>query len=127
MDLSKLNLVWDSALNFIEQRIADYNVFATFFKDTKLLAVEGDNAYIEVSSKFAKELIQSRYLDYITSALEEVTKKNYKGILKIKNEERDFTFQRTLIRVFLFQTLIRDIPLIILLLVLVIRKHTVHL
>lgn len=94
MDLSKLNLVWDSALNFIEQRIADYNVFATFFKDTKLLAVEGDNAYIEVSSKFAKELIQSRYLDYITSALEEVTKKNYKGILKIKNEERDFTFSK---------------------------------
>jgi chromosomal replication initiator protein len=47
-----------------------------------------------VSSKFAKELIQSRYLDYITSALEEVTKKNYKGILKIKNEERDFTFSK---------------------------------
>lgn len=86
MELSRLNSVWDEVLKRLQTNIADNNVFDAFFQDTKLYSVEGDNAYISVSSKFAKELLGTRYLKDITDTLEEVSKEKYNCIITIKNE-----------------------------------------
>ena len=84
MDLSKLNSVWDNVLNVLKTKLSDNNVFNTFFQNTKLYSIEGDNAYIEVLTKFEKELLETRYLNDIISALKEVTKMSYTCIIRIK-------------------------------------------
>ena len=89
MNLSKLNSIWEDVLKIVKTSISDNSVFNTFFQDTSLYLVEGDNAYIRVSTRFAKELLESRYLNDIINALEDVTKERYNCIIKIKEEEND--------------------------------------
>lgn len=86
MNLTKLNSVWENVLNLLEIEISDNSVFDTFFSKTKLCSIEGNTAFIEVPTKFAKELLETKYRNNIVLALKEVTKTDYICIIKLEND-----------------------------------------
>jgi len=91
MNLSKLNLIWDEVLSSLKNKLQDNNIFNTFFQDSKLYDVKDDVAYISVKTKFAKELLESRYLTIIEMALEEVVKNNYKCVITMETNNENKT------------------------------------
>ena len=87
MNISKLNNIWEEVLSSLKSKLQDNNIFNTFFQDSKLYDVKDDTAYISVKTKFAKELLESRYLTIIEMTLEEVSRTNYRCIITIENEK----------------------------------------
>jgi chromosomal replication initiator protein len=85
MNFSKLNSLWEEVLLSLKNKLQDNNIFNTFFQDSKLDEVEGDTAYISVTTRFAKELIESRYLELIEITLEEVSKSIFHCVITIAN------------------------------------------
>ena len=86
MNFSKLNNIWEEVLLTLKNRLQDSNIFNTFFQDSKLYEVKDDIAYISVKTKFAKELLESRYLGIIEMTLEEVSKSFLHCVITIENE-----------------------------------------
>ncbi len=86
MNVSKLNNIWGEVLLSLKNKLQDNNIFNTFFQDSKLYEIKDDNAYISVKTKFAKELLESRYLTIIEMTLEEVCKTNYTCFITIEND-----------------------------------------
>ena len=87
MNFSKLNNIWEEVLSSLKNKLQDNNIFNTFFQDSKLYEVRDNIAYISVKTKFAKELIESRYLSDIESTLEEVSKSYFNCIITIENSQ----------------------------------------
>jgi len=87
MNFSKLNNIWEEVLLSLKSKLQDNNIFNTFFQDSKLYEIKEDTAYISVKTKFAKELLESRYLTIIEMTLEEVSKTNYNCVITIENEQ----------------------------------------
>lgn len=85
MNLSKLGLIWDEVLASLKNKLQDNNIFNTFFQDSKLYDIKDDTAYISVKTKFAKELLESRYLTIIEMTLEEVSRNTYKCVITMEN------------------------------------------
>ena len=77
MNFSKLNSIWDEVLISLKSKLQDNNIFNTFFQDSKLYDIKDDVAYISVKSKFAKQLLESKYITIIEMTLEEICKSNY--------------------------------------------------
>lgn len=89
MNFSKLNNIWGEVLLSLKSKLQDNNIFNTFFQDSKLYEVKDDTAYISVKTKFAKELLESRYLTIIEMTLEEVSKMNLNCVITIENEHNE--------------------------------------
>lgn len=87
MNFSKLNSIWEEVLESLKNKLQDNNIFNTFFQDSKLYELKNDTAYISVKTKFAKELLESRYLTIIEMTLEEVCKENYSCVITMENNE----------------------------------------
>lgn len=96
MNFSKLNNIWEEVLLSLKSKLQDNNIFNTFFQDSKLYEVKDDTAYISVKTKFAKELLESRYLTMIEMTLEEVSKSNYNCVITIENEKEFATTQKNI-------------------------------
>ena len=88
MNFSKLNNIWEEVLLSLKNKLQDNNIFNTFFQDSKLYEIKNEIAYISVKTKFAKELLESRYLTIIEMTLEEVSKSNYNCVITIENENQ---------------------------------------
>ena len=95
MNFSKLNNIWEEVLLSLKNKLQDNNIFNTFFQDSKLYEVKDDTAYISVKTKFAKELLESRYLTIIEMTLEEVCKSNYSCVITIENEKEIYSKAET--------------------------------
>lgn len=89
MNFSKLNDIWGDVLLSLKNKLQDNNIFNTFFQDSKLYEIKDDIAYISVKTKFAKELLESRYLTIIEMTLEEVCKMNLNCVITIENEHNE--------------------------------------
>ena len=90
MNFSKLSNIWEEVLLSLKSKLQDNNIYNTFFQDSKLYEVKDDTAYISVKTKFAKELLESRYLTIIEMTLEEVCKANYNCVITIENEHETY-------------------------------------
>ena len=91
MNFSKLSNIWEEVLLSLKSKLQDNNIFNTFFQDSKLYDVKDTTAYISVKTKFAKELLESRYLTIIEMTLEEVCKENYNCVITIENEKEIYS------------------------------------
>lgn len=89
MNFSKLNSIWEEVLLSLKNKLQDNNIFNTFFQDSKLYEVKDDTAYISVKTKFAKELLETRYLDIIEMTLEEVSKSFLHCVITMENEKEN--------------------------------------
>ena len=87
MNFSKLNNIWEEVLLSLKDKLQDNNIFNTFFQDSKLYEVKDDTAFISVKTKFAKELLESRYIDIIEMTLEEISKSYFHCIITMENEK----------------------------------------
>ena len=85
MNFSKLNNIWGEVLLSLKNKLQDNNIFNTFFQDSNLYDIKDDCAYVSVKTKFAKELLESRYLDIIEMTLEEVSNSFYHCVITIEN------------------------------------------
>ena len=61
--------VWKNVLAEIEQKISTAN-FSTWFQDTELLSAEGGNVIIGVKNSFYVKQLETRFIEIITTALE---------------------------------------------------------
>ena len=89
MNISKLNSIWEEVLTSLKSKLQDNNIFNTFFQDSKLYEIKDDTAYISVKTKFAKELLESRYLTIIEMTLEEISRNNYKCVITMENNKEE--------------------------------------
>ena len=71
----------------LKNKLQDNNIFNTFFQDSKLYDVKDDTAYISVKTKFAKELLECRYVDIIEMTLEEVSKSYFRCVITMENNQ----------------------------------------
>ena len=95
MNFSKLNNIWEEVLLSLKSKLQDNNIFNTFFQDSKLYEIKDDTAYISVKTKFAKELLESRYLTIIEMTLEEISKSSYNCVITIENENNIYNVKET--------------------------------
>lgn len=91
MNFSKLNSIWEEVLLSLKNKLQDNNIFNTFFQDSKLYDVKDGVAYISVKTKFAKELLESRYLTVIEMTLEEISKNTFNCVITIENQQETVT------------------------------------
>lgn len=91
MNFSKLNNIWEEVLLSLKSKLQDNNIFNTFFQDSKLYEIKDETAYISVKTRFAKELLESRYLTIIEMTLEEISKSSYNCVITIENENQVYT------------------------------------
>ena len=81
----KLQDIWSSVLDKIEERVDDSMIFNTFLSDSKLAAIDKDTAIVLVNSSYAKEFINSSFLfELIQNTISKVTETNFK--LSVVNE-----------------------------------------
>ena len=92
MNFFKLNNLWTDVLLSLKNKLQDNNIFNTFFQDSKLYEVKEDTAYISVKTKFAKELLESRYLDLIEITLEEIANTSFHCIITMEKERENLIF-----------------------------------
>lgn len=71
--------IWDRVLMIIEQNLSKSS-YETWFKDTALLPYDEDTdtLVIETANEFARDWIESRYLNLIGNVLHNITGKHYK-------------------------------------------------
>ncbi len=83
--------IWDRVLMIIEQNLSKSS-YETWFKDTALLPYDEDTdtLVIETANEFARDWIESRYLNLIGNVLHNVTGKHYKlQFIVNKQDESD--------------------------------------
>ncbi len=90
MNFSKLNSIWEEVLLSLKNKLQDNNIYNTFFQDSKLYEIKDDTAYISVKTKFAKQLLESRYSTIIEMTLEEVCKTHYNCVITLENVNDPF-------------------------------------
>ena len=98
MNFSKLNSIWEEVLLSLKNKLQDNNIFNTFFQDSKLYDVKDGVAYISVKTKFAKELLESRYLTIIEMTLEEISKNTFNCVITIENQQETVTSGQEIIK-----------------------------
>jgi chromosomal replication initiator protein len=82
--------IWDATLDCIHNMITEKGVFEQFFvNNTKLVALNGNEAVISVNNKFTKSVFKTKYLSDIQRALHQVTETHYNCIIKGQNEGDD--------------------------------------
>ncbi|MGN1268817.1 MAG: DnaA N-terminal domain-containing protein [Candidatus Aphodocola sp.] len=60
--------IWEKVLNKIRENISSL-AYATWFEDTSLLLINGDEAFIKVPKLIHKKLLKENYNDMITECL----------------------------------------------------------
>ena len=74
----RLQDIWNSVLEKLEDQINDSMVFNTFFYDSKLAALEKDTAIVLVNNSFSKEFINSKLYELVQNTISKVTQSNFK-------------------------------------------------
>jgi len=74
----RLQDIWNSVLEKLEDQINDSMVFNTFFYDSKLAALEKDTAIVLVNNSFSKEFINSKLYELVQNTISKVTQTNFK-------------------------------------------------
>lgn len=75
----KLQDIWSSVLDQIEESVDDSMIFNTFLSDSKLAAIEKDTAIVLVNSSYSKEFINASFLfELVQNTISKVTQTNFK-------------------------------------------------
>lgn len=78
--------IWDKTLNIIKGELTEVS-FKTWIKSISPLAIDKDFIKLGVPNQFTKEILESRYKDLISNALQIATTKQYAVIFNILSEE----------------------------------------
>ena len=76
--ISQITQLWDRSLRKIEEQLGEKQLFDSFFAGSYIYEVKGDTITVIVNSALAKSLIRTKYMDLVTSVVNEVTQSNFK-------------------------------------------------
>ena len=76
--ISQITQLWDRSLRKIEEQLGEKQLFDSFFVGSYIYEVKGDTITVVVNSALAKSLIKTKYMDLVTSVVNEVTQSNFK-------------------------------------------------
>ena len=76
--ISQITQLWDRSLRKIEEQLGEKQLFDSFFAGSYIYEVKGDTITVIVNSALAKSLIKTKYMDLVTSIVNEVTQSNFK-------------------------------------------------
>lgn len=76
--ISQITQLWDRSLRKIEEQLSEKQLFDSFFAGSYIYEVKGDTITVMVNSKLAKSLILTKYMDLVTSVVNEVTQSNFR-------------------------------------------------
>ena len=76
--ISQITQLWDRSLRKIEEQLGEKQLFDSFFAGSYIYEVKGDTITVMVNSALAKSLIRTKYMDLVTSVVNEVTQSNFK-------------------------------------------------
>jgi chromosomal replication initiator protein len=81
--------LWQHVLKILSNELNNDMSFNTVLKPTRLSALEGDTAVIEVPNDFTKSVMEKRYLNLIKDILSSVLKQNINVVLNINPQGFD--------------------------------------
>jgi chromosomal replication initiator protein len=84
--LSEIAQLWDRILDRLQQKVNDRHIFDSFFSDTYIHTIVGDEIRVVVNSGLAANLLSTKYLDVITLTVADVTQSNFKLVFLQKHE-----------------------------------------
>ena len=76
--ISELNHIWSKVLQNLEQKMDDRRIFDAFLSESKLYSIEGNNMVVSVNSSLAVNILSTKFLQAIQTAVKEVTGQNIK-------------------------------------------------
>ena len=76
--ISQITQLWDRSLRKIEEQLGEKQLFDSFFAGSYIYEVKGDTITVVVNSALAKSLIKTKYMDLVTSVVNDVTQSNFK-------------------------------------------------
>jgi chromosomal replication initiator protein len=74
--ISELNHIWSKVLENLEQKIDDRRFFDVFLSGSKIYSFEGSSMIISAGTSLAVNILSTKFLQDITTAVKEVTGKN---------------------------------------------------
>ena len=84
--ISEIARIWQATLRRIDEKLQERQIFDSFFANTYIYDIKGDNVTIVVGSAPAERLLSSKYIELIKEALNEVTDYNYNLLFKQSND-----------------------------------------
>lgn len=69
--------IWQASLEKIAERVADPQVYDTFFGSSKITGVEGKHIYVAVNSPVAAQVLSKNYARMVNEVLSEVTQTDF--------------------------------------------------
>ena len=76
--ISEITQLWDKALENIEKRLGEKDVFDAFFYGTYIYEIKGDVIVVAVNSALSVSLMRDRYYDIISEVVSDLTESNFK-------------------------------------------------
>ena len=76
--LSEITQLWDRALQKIEERLGEKQLFDSFFAGSYINEINNDEITVVVNSNLAVRLMSTRYNDIITDVIHELTESNFR-------------------------------------------------
>ncbi|WP_027339684.1 chromosomal replication initiator protein DnaA [Halonatronum saccharophilum] len=77
MDKKEIKKLWNSTLEAIDKKLSTPS-FETWFKPTKIIAIQNNTVFIEVPNEFAKDWLKTKYEKLIKKSLLQVSDNDYK-------------------------------------------------
>jgi chromosomal replication initiator protein len=84
--LSEIAQLWDRVLERLQTKINDRHIFDSFFVDTYIHTIDGDEIKVVVSSGLASNLLSTKYIDVLAMTVAEVTQTNFKLVFLQKGD-----------------------------------------
>lgn len=84
--ISEMAKIWDKALNKIEERLGEKQIFDTFFVGSYINDIHGDTIEVVVNSPLAISLITSKYYDIVSDVVTELTESNFKIVFLLEQD-----------------------------------------
>ncbi len=81
--------LWQHVLKILSNELNNDMSFNTVLKPTRLTALDGNTAVVEVPNNFTKSVMEKRYLNLIKDILSSVLKQNINVVLKINPQGFD--------------------------------------
>ena len=76
--ISEITQLWDQALNKIEKKLGEKQLFDAFFTDSYINEIRGDVIVVVVNSALSVSLMKGKYYDIISEVISELTESNFK-------------------------------------------------
>ena len=94
-DMQSLDQIWESVLSILQEK-STRSVYDLWFKDLRLVYLDGDKAAVVINSDLKKDIIQKRYAQPLTEALCEVI--GFDPPITVLSDEQERSIRRRFLK-----------------------------